>query len=1062
MAELDFGVPSSEAKKLGIEYDPYMSITVKEDAMNLFNQLENNEISEESFLKDIKTVLPAFDDNVYQQTMNPKFFGKETGSANTLGMMDYVNYLSSQQEKLLHHENKMKYLNTQVPMGDTVDNKGLFKEGFSFKDFALQDDMSRSEFFLTRKNKFLERYPEGAYTMITLTPYGNEPVELFKKNKDDKEWNFRLPEGRDLGEFGVFTGNVLNTRNLFATIAAVASKNPTGFGSFGYLVGGDYLGQQVGKTIEQARGFGEGKYAGEIGPDTILNYFTNLVERDLNDSLGIGGDVKESFGVGGSQIFLNRIMNYFTKKDKSLFGLFGVTKGADNFAASYEKLLRDGYQIDPIVHAQLLQWPLLRGSFFQAKDFVKFPKDTINNQSIQLYKAFEKFGYKLAAEGGGKGDELSFNQLVKLNKSLEVQLGDLLTPAGNAVEKTMSNQKILQVFKQWDETSSAIEKQLKNSASNMSKIEGINFGAGSLIKLAKELQKSSNLVSKGKAYTSREIKKAREETGINLAGKFKTVRTQKGFVEPKLNTLIDNISKLNTTIIRQKGGKGWSEATDQLLSFRKQALDLTTHADQDVRTAAREIFNKIKSTSSRPNGASEEFAVAWNHYNKILDEHDLIRQTTAMKKAIATGDLDASTFVSRFLDPNLPDTASLVLRMLPDDPVVKDAMISTFVNQLTKNPTKFVDQFDDWMTKNPEGLTALLGKGRVEELKAMKIIADKYSNPIVQKAMNEAMDEFSPKEFIKFVENIAKNEGLGADAAVSKMMADFGGIDSPAMSQIRGGVIANILRRSTSKDKSIYDLDNELAIDPAKLFVEFESLAKDSTLSKIFTKEHLDIIKNFDNYTIAISGVGDIGGPIAAGAERMKILESVTKPGALVGTAKTILSVNIISRLLGSPVTAAKISELGPNIYTEKGILALRNILAEGLNDLAVSPALLGESESPSEGMILEFAPSQSKQSIMNQVIKSEQGEFPGSEIEAEKIKTERENLSSITNPTVINPASRLAGPVGMPQTPTADPGPINPNTMARGQQLFGGPGEITFASQGGIMNARKPIQRVA
>ena len=196
----------------------------------------------------------------------------------------------------------------------------------------------------------------------------------------------------------------------------------------------------------------------------------------------------------------------------------------------------------------------------------------------------------------------------------------------------------------------------------------------------------------------------------------------------------------------------------------------------------------------------------------------------------------------------------------------------------------------------------------------------------------------------------------------------------------------------------------------------------------------------------------------------MKILESVTKPSALVGTAKTILSVNIISRLLGSPVTAAKISELGPNIYTEKGILALRNILAEGLNDLAVSPALLGESESPSEGMILEFAPSQSKQSIMNQAIKAEQGEFPGSEIEAEKIKTERKNLSSVINPTVINPASRLASPVGMP-TPTADTGPTGKVNSRTASMLF--PDDKiftpdTFAAQGGIMNARKPIQRVA
>ena len=35
----------------------------------------------------------------------------------------------------------------------------------------------------------------------------------------------------------------------------------------------------------------------------------------------------------------------------------------------------------------------------------------------------------------------------------------------------------------------------------------------------------------------------------------------------------------------------------------------------------------------------------------------------AMKKAIETGDLDASSFVARFLNPDLPDTASLLLKM---------------------------------------------------------------------------------------------------------------------------------------------------------------------------------------------------------------------------------------------------------------------------------------------------------------------------------------------------------------------------------------------------------------
>ena len=62
------------------------------------------------------------------------------------------------------------------------------------------------------------------------------------------------------------------------------------------------------------------------------------------------------------------------------------------------------------------------------------------------------------------------------------------------------------------------------------------------------------------------------------------------------------------------------------------------------------------------------------------------------------------------------------------------------------------------------------------------------------------------------------------------------------------------------------------------------------------------------------------------------------------------------------------------------------------------------------------------------------------------------------------NAASRLAqaNPVGIIGTPTTDTGAVNPTTLARGQQLFSGPGEITFAAKGGIMNTKKAFQRVA
>ena len=76
----------------------------------------------------------------------------------------------------------MAYINTQAPKGDTVSN-----EGMGISDWKLQDDLSRSELFMTRKKKFLDKYPQGAYTLLTLNAYGDEPIELFKKDKEDTE-----------------------------------------------------------------------------------------------------------------------------------------------------------------------------------------------------------------------------------------------------------------------------------------------------------------------------------------------------------------------------------------------------------------------------------------------------------------------------------------------------------------------------------------------------------------------------------------------------------------------------------------------------------------------------------------------------------------------------------------------------------------------------------------------------------------------------------------------------------------------------------------------------------
>lgn len=44
-------------------------------------------------------------------------------------------------------------------------------------------------------------------------------------------------------------------------------------------------------------------------------------------------------------------------------------------------------------------------------------------------------------------------------------------------------------------------------------------------------------------------------------------------------------------------------------------------------------------------------------------------------------------------------------------------------------------------------------------------------------------------------------------------------MNSAEISQVRGGIIHNILRNSTAKGKSIYDEGGEAAIDPAKFLL---------------------------------------------------------------------------------------------------------------------------------------------------------------------------------------------------------------------------------------------------
>jgi len=203
----------------------------------------------------------------------------------------------------------------------------------------------------------------------------------------------------------------------------------------------------------------------------------------------------------------------------------------------------------------------------------------------------------------------------------------------------------------------------------------------------------------------------------------------------------------------------------------------------------------------------------------------------------------------------------------------------------------------------------------------------------------------------------------------------------------------------------------------------------------------------------------DIDNAVMAGG--MDNLEVIARNNVFVSSVGRILGTKVAAATGGPALVFAGIGGRVANaLISKKSAKQIKALLGEAFTDAEFASELLKPYVDNQQEVVSR---------AVNTFIVNAFGEQVREEVMPE-IQQEPEEQSSsmnITDPSPVNQVSRLANanianPVGMMPTATADTGPMNMNTMARGQQLFGGPGEITFAAQGGIMNARKPIQRVA
>jgi len=208
------------------------------------------------------------------------------------------------------------------------------------------------------------------------------------------------------------------------------------------------------------------------------------------------------------------------------------------------------------------------------------------------------------------------------------------------------------------------------------------------------------------------------------------------------------------------------------------------------------------------------------------------------------------------------------------------------------------------------------------------------------------------------------------------------------------------------------------------------------TLYATFGKELTQELFKFADEVTVLTSTSQSGGLVAA---NMALLP-VRKP---VGAAKTLLPLKFVANLMNKPGFLKYLTFGIQNPNTRKGAEAFARINALA-SAQGVQEKVIGSEGQQNEVMPMRSAP-------ITDTIK----EIPSNIIDS--VTPLEVPVSSMNTPNV-NSASRLASAF----TPPTNPGPVNPSTMAKGSQLFSGPNEITFAAEGGIMNARKPIQRVA
>ena len=514
------------------------------------------------------------------------------------------------------------------------------------------------------------------------------------------------------------------------------------------------------------------------------------------------------------------------------------------------------------------------------------------------------------------------------------------------------------------------------------------------------------------------------------------------------NSTIENITKAirdlgDDSVIQLPTGAGGGQVDlfDFLMDARNQLSEVqfapVGEATRVQRATANKLISKIDAALKNPSNAGPRWGKAYDSFISLQDEQlKLINLPIVLS---LNGKGNYTQLLKGYMLPNYTKKDIDLLFGTMDDKG-KIAFKQGFVNQLIGDNKKLKDLPELFEQFAPDVMKYVLGTQTFNSIEMMsgfiKKMDDAGFNKILdtQVKFGKAIDGFMANNNTKGIDDALQFIINHTDEVGGKTVKGF---DTPLGKSFHDGIVNRLFESSTSKIKGKLQVD-------LGAYRQYVQQLKDNGIFDTFNKKTQKLLEDTDLVKDFLVQAGDAGTSIEAASFADAVKGTVsgrTDPGALIGTFAEIIG-------LGKLFTSS-----GGRAFLVGG--GQQQLKPSTVNKIigGVAATLL----TPDDKGLSEFAPLLNILPFVENVGKDDEQEVSMAPTPETSFSPNPESrLSNINMTSPVSAVDMAAMPT------TADTGPMNMDTMARGSQLFSGPREITFAAQGGIMNARKPMQRVA